>query len=242
MNKLLTSLFTIFVLSVAIIAQTPDFQTIKTAKGMMVLNNSKVQPFSFLVPGDNATGSQNDDGSLIVKTDTGVAYVYFVKTSAFLDNKKAYTEAETLAAHRDWDIAAQEKAWKAKLNGLEKGESFIKVYDLTNKLFPTNLIPTVNWLYTAPKPGNTDRTIYQTVLLGDTLLMLGAVFPANTKPEQVRTFFKQTLESITLLPPQTIVKTKAVRKTIKRKRISQAVARLVFVRFLDRKDIYRYFP
>ncbi len=198
----------------------PDFTTVKTEKGMMVLNNSKAQAFSFLVPGKNPSGQQDDDGSLVISTDTGVAVIYFVKTSTFLDKKKTYTEAETLAAHRDWDIAAQEKAWKAKLIDLQKGESFVKVANLTNNLFPTKLLPTISWIYTTPKPNNTDRTLYQTVVLGDTVLMLAAVFPTDIKPEEVRTFFTQTLESISLLPPLTSApktKPKPAKKPIKKK-------------------------
>ena len=217
MNKIILTTFALFTFGLPITAQQPDFQTVKTEKGMMVLNNNKVQPFSFLVPGSDPNGKQDVDGSLVISTNLGVAVVYFVKTNDFLDKKKTYTEAEKLAAHRDWDIARQEKAWKAKLKDLEKGESFVKVFNLTNNLFPTKLVPTVNWLYTEPKPGNTDRTLYQTVLIGDVVIMLGAVFPTTIKTEEVRTFFNQTLESISILPPQIIVKTKAVRKSIKRK-------------------------
>ena len=214
------AIVTVLILGLSVEGQrTPDFSTVKTDKGMMVLNNSKAQAFSFLVPGKSPSGQQNDDGSLVVSTDTGVAVIYFVKTSIFLDKKKSYTEAETLAAHREWDIAAQEKAWKAKLIDLQKGESFVKVANLTNKLFPTKLLPTITWIYTTPKPNNTDRTLYQTVVLGDTVLMLAAVFPTDIKPEEVRTFFKQTLESITLLPtqkPTAKPKPKPVKMTVKK--------------------------
>ncbi len=192
--------------------QTADFSTVKTEKGMMVLNNNKTQPFSFLVPGKDPNGRQNDDGSLVISTDSGAVVVYFVKTATFLDKKKAYTEAETLDAHRDWDIEAQEMAWKSKLISLEKGAGFVKVFNLTNKLFPTKLLPTVNWIYSAPKPGNTDRTLYQTVVLDDTILMLAAVFPTSVPPEEVRAFFTKTLESLTLLPTP---KPKPIKKTVK---------------------------
>ena len=217
MKVLILAIASMLILYLPVTAQQPDFTTVKTEKGMMVLNNSKAQAFSFLVPGKNPSGQQDDDGSLVISTDTGVAVIYFVKTSTFLGKKKTYTEAETLAAHRDWDIAAQEKAWKAKLIDLQKGESFVEVFNLTNKIFPTKLLPTINWIYTTPKPGNTDRTLYQTVVLGDTILMLAAVFPTDIKPEEVRIFFKQTLESLTLLPPQSTTIKKVVKKPLKRK-------------------------
>lgn len=215
---IISTLIICLALSNSVIGQSiPDFSTVKTDKGMMVLNNSKAQAFSFLVPGKNPSGQQNADGSLMISTDTGVAVIYFVKTSTFLDKKKTYTEAETLAAHRDQDIASQETAWKAKLVALEKGETFVKVANLTNKLFPTKLLPTISWIYTAPKPNNTDRTLYQTVVLGDTILMLAAVFPTDIKPEEVRTFFTQTLESLTLLPPQKVTaKSKPSKRPLKK--------------------------
>lgn len=203
MRTVVTILFACFIFNFTADAQqTPDFSTVKTEKGMMVIHNSKAQPFSFLVPGKDPNGRQNDDGSLLIGTGSGAIFVYFVKTSNFLDKKKIYTEAETLAAHRDSDIATQEKAWKTKLKDLEKGESFVKVFNLTNNLSPTKLAPTVNWIFTVPKPGNTDRTLHQTVLLGDTVLMLGAVFPTSVNPGEVRAFFTKILESITLLLPQ----------------------------------------
>jgi|GEM_PF-6377540 len=221
MKTTIAILIVSFILSVTIAAQqTPDFSTVKSEKGMMVLNNNKVQPFSFLVSGKNPTGRQNDDGSLLVGTDSGVIVVYFVRSVDFLAKKKTDTAVETLIVHRDHDISTQEKAWKAKLNDLEKGESFVKMHDLSNKLFPTKLAPTLYWLYTAPKPDNTDRTLYQTVLLGDQVLMLGAVFEKITKADEVRSFLTQTLESITLLPIQKqttpagkkIVKPKALKR------------------------------
>ena len=204
----------------AITAQQPDFSTVKTDKGMMVLNSLRAQPFSFLVPGKNPAGTQNKDGSLTITTDAGIVVVYFIKTTDILDKKKSYTDVETLAAHRDLDIATQESAWKAKLIGLEKGEGFITVSNLTNRLFPTKLIPSVNWLYSAPKPGNTNRSFYQTVVLGDTVLMLGAVVPGAVNLSEVRSFFDQILGSITLLPPQqtvTAARPKPAKRPIKKK-------------------------
>ena len=193
----------LFVFTVAATAQqTPDFSTVKTEKGMMVLNNNQVQPFSFLVAGKNPNARQNDDGSLQIATDSGSLIVYFIKTSAFLDKKKSYNEAETLAAHRVWDVAAQENAWQAKLKNLDKGENFVKIFNLTNSLFPTKTISTVYWSYNAPRLDNLNRTLYQTVLIGDLILMLGTVFDQSVKPEEVRTFFTQTLESLTILPAQ----------------------------------------
>lgn len=202
MNKLLITLFTTLFLSLNIFAQTPDFQTVKTEKGMMVLNNNKVQPFSFLVAGNNPNGKQNDDGSLFIQTDSGGLYVHFIKTKDFLGTKKLTDELEILKAHRDWDVANEEKAWKAKLNLEVNSANFIKVFNLQNNLFPTKMISTVYWAFPAPNPENPNRSLYQTVLLGDTVLMIRTGFDKSVNIEEVRDFFKKTLESISLLPPQ----------------------------------------
>ncbi len=217
MKNLLFIIFASLILSVTVTAQQiPDVSTVKTEKGMMVLNNNKVQPYSFLVPGGDPQGKQNSDGSLVIATESGVITVYFGNRSVFLDKKKTYTEAETLIAHRDQDISTQEKAWKAKLQDLEKGESFVRIFGLTNNLFPNRLLSTATWIYTAPTSDNTDRTIYQTVLIGDQILMLGAVFEQTTKSEEVRSFLTKSLESITLLPPQKPAASPA-KKLVKRK-------------------------
>ena len=69
MKVIIVALFTCSVLSFAVAAQVvPDFSTVKTEKGMMVLNNNKVQPFSFLVPGSDPNGKQDVDGSLVIST------------------------------------------------------------------------------------------------------------------------------------------------------------------------------
>jgi hypothetical protein len=129
-------------------------------------------------------------------------FVYFVSGRDFVDQAKPRTDAEKLIIHREKDISMQEQAWKAKLKDLKKTESFVKFHDLANKNFPTKVAPTVSWLYTAPKPDNTDRTLYQTVLIGDTVVMLGTVFEKTIEPGEVRSFFSRILESVTLLPPQ----------------------------------------
>ncbi len=203
MRHFILTILALFVLILAVSAQrTPDFQTVKTEKGMAVFNYNQAQAFSFLVAGNNPEGKQNDDGSLLIKTDSGALYVYFAKTSDFLDKKKTYNELETLNAHRDQDILTQEKALQVKFDVDVKSESFIKVFNLTNNVFPTKLINTVYWSYKTPNSDNPGRALYQTVLIGDLILMLGTVFDQSVKTAEVQDFFKQTLESITLLPPQ----------------------------------------
>lgn len=220
MKKLLLILTTIFFISLPIVAQTPDFQTVKTEKGMMILNNSKVQPFSFLVAGQNPNGKQNDDGSLFIKTDSGALFVHFVKTKDVPVTEKMTDELRILKAHRDWDVANEEKAWKAKLNVDVNGITFIQVFNLQNKLLPTKTISTVYWGFPAPNPENPNRSFYQTVLLGDVVLMIRTNFDKSIQKEEIRAFFKQTLESITLLPLQKQAitpKKKPVKKKVKTK-------------------------
>ncbi len=201
--RTLTIIFiAIFAFSWSITAQTPHFQTVKTEKGMMILNNNKVQAFSFLVVGNNPKGEQKNDGSLFIQTDNGGLFVHFIKTKEFLGTKNITDELEILKTHREWDVANEEKAWKAKLNVDIDGFTFVKIFNLQNNLFPTKTISSVYWSFPAPNPENPNRSLYQTVSLGDVVLMIRTNFDKSVKIEEVRAFFKQTLESITLLPPQ----------------------------------------
>jgi hypothetical protein len=194
-------------------AQTPDFQTVKTEKGMMVLNNNKAQPFSFLVAGNNPQGEQNNDGSLSIRTDSNGVTVHFIKTADFLETKKTYSVDETLKAHKAWDIATQENAGKEKLPILAEGFDFISIFDLTNNLFPNKTINSYYWSYTVAESQN--RVFYQTVLLGDLVLMLGTGFDESVKTEDIRLVFREIFKTITLLPQQKAV---AKPKKIKVKR------------------------
>lgn len=190
---------------------TPDFQTVKTEKGMMVLNNNQNQPFAFLVAGKNPEGSQRPDGSLLIQTDSAGLLIYFVKTSSFLEGNKQYTESEVLTAYRDWDISAQEKGWKTKLNVDDKGTELLKIFNHRSSIETLQNISSVYWSYLAPGSENPNRSFNQTVMIGDLVLLVGTVFESSVKTEEVRQFFKQTLESITLLPiqkPKTLPKKK----------------------------------
>lgn len=183
---------------------TPDFSTVKTEKGMMVVNNNPSQPFSFLVAGKNPTGAQKDDGSLLVETESNGVIVYFIKTKDFLAAQKLTNETEILKAHRDWDIAVQEKAWKSKLNVDLKEFSLLTVFDLRNQIFPNKTIPTAYWSYPSPSAETPNRSFYQTILMGDLILMLGAVADKSVKIEEVRAFLKEIFETVTLLPAQKV--------------------------------------
>jgi hypothetical protein len=196
---ILTAIF-IFALPIFAQDQQPDFQTVKTAKGMMVMNNNRAQSFAFLVAGSNPEGKQNQDGSLLIQTDTGAVIVYFVKTSTFLDPKKITKPNEILYAHREQDIANQETLSKTKLNVDVQGFAMVKVFKMTDGIQKNQNIPSYYWSYTSSN--STNRAYYQTVLMGDQVLMLGTVFDSSVKTEEVRDFFTRTLESLTLLPPQ----------------------------------------
>ncbi|HRH44360.1 MAG TPA: hypothetical protein PKY82_22185 [Pyrinomonadaceae bacterium] len=190
---------------------TPDFQTVKTEKGMMVLNNNQKQPFAFLVAGKNPEGSQRPDGSLLIQTDSAGLLIYFVKTSSFLEGNKQNTESEVLTAYRDWDISAQEKGWKTKLIVDDKGTESLKIFNHRSSIETLQNISSVYWSYLAPGSENPNRSFNQTVMIGDLVLLVGTVFESSVKTEEVRQFFKQTLESITLLPiqkPKTLPKKK----------------------------------
>lgn len=194
---------------------TPDFQTVKTEKGMMVINNNQAQPFAFLVAGKNPEGKQNNDGSLLIQTDSGGLIIYFIKTTDFLEAKKKYNESEILTAHRDWDISAQEKGWKTKLNLDEKGADSVKIFNHKSSIETLQNISSIYWSYPAPNPESPNRSFIQTVVIGDLVLMIETVFDKTVKLVEVHKFIKETLESITLLPPQKP-------KTLPKKKISKA--------------------
>ena len=188
---------------------------IKTEKGMAVFYLKQPQAFSLLVAGKDPTGSQNKDGSLLIQTDTNGVTVNFIKTAEFLDKKKSYTENETLQAYKLWDIANKEAAWKTKLASISDGVGFVKVFNLTNNVFPTKLVGSAYWGYTIDETAV--RSFYQAVLLGDVVLEIGTTFTESVKVEEVRASIKTILESITLLPPQKITpKKKPAKRTIKK--------------------------
>jgi len=192
--------------AVAAMAQVAgDFQTVATEDGMIVVDNNKAQRFSFLVAGKNPQRGAFEGESFLVSTDNAALseslLIFFAKNSSFLDKTKTYTEAEILTAHRDKSIAGLEKAYGSMPVVDEKTMGFVKVLNPANKTFPTKLISTFTWSYLSPVPGNTDRAIFQTVAIGDGVLTLGTVFKNSIKPETVRAFFTQTLESLALLPP-----------------------------------------
>lgn len=224
MKKLLLIITSLFVFGLPMAAQIPpDFQMVETEDGMIVVNNNKSQRFSFLVAGANPAGEQSDDGSVSIITDSPVLaealLVFCVKKSDFLNNKKTFNEVETLAAYRDLNVAKLERIFKAKVDVDVDVKSFASVSDLTNNMFPTKLIPTFYWSYIAPTPQNTARTLFQTVVIGDRVLVVGNSFPESIKLEQVKAFFKQTFESIALLPAkqQTVTPKKKVTRSKSRK-------------------------
>ncbi len=221
-NKFLLTIFAIFILSLSAFGQTPDFQSVKTEKGLMVLNNNKAQSFSFLVAGNNPKGEQNADGSLSVATDKGGFELYFVKTKDFLGTKKLTDEVGILQAHQDWDIAKEENAWTKKLNvatklEVEKFANFVTIKNLQNQLFPSKTISTLYWSYSMPNSSN--RYFNQTVVIGDLVIMFVAGYEKSVNVEIIKSFFKETLQSLTLLPPQKEVVTppkKPVEKKVKK--------------------------
>jgi hypothetical protein len=205
MKKTLFIVTALFIFNLPIAAQTPDFQTVKTEKGLMVLNRNSTQSFSFLVAGSNPKDRQNSDGSLSVATDNGGFEIYFVKSKDFLGTKKPTNEAEILQAHQDWDIAKEENAWTNKLKvatklEVEKFANFVTIKNLQNQLFPTKTISTLSWSYAMPN--SSDKYFNQTVLMGDLVVMFVVGYEKSFNVEIIKSFFKQTLESITLLPPQ----------------------------------------
>lgn len=224
MKKLLFIITSLFIFSLPIAAQTtPDFQMVATEDGMVVVNNNKSQRFSFLVAGANPRGQQGDNGSIQIMTDSPVlteALLFFcVKKSDFLDNKKTYNDVETLTAFRELNGANLEKIFKAKVDIDVDVKSFVTVSDLTNNMFPTKLLSTFFWSYVAPTPQNTDRSLFQAVVIGDQVFVIVSAFPESIKPEQVKAIFKKTLESIAFLPakPQPVTPKRKVtgRKTRK---------------------------
>lgn len=179
-------------------AQQPVIETVKSADGVILVRNDKVQRFSFFVSGKNSSDQQNEDGSIRILTGEGGLDVYFFKTAGFLGKNQTLDPAKILEAHRDRDIAAEEKNWQAKLNA-KKGYDFVEINDVTNTVFPKKVVSSLFWSYSPP--ANDGVVLYQTILLGDTILMLRTVFPKTVKIEEVRAFLKKVLESVALLPP-----------------------------------------
>lgn len=177
--------------------EKPDIQTVKSADGLVLVRNDKVQRFSFFVPGKNPSDKQMEDGSIQIATDDGGLYAYFFKTAEFLEGENITDQGKILEAHRDRDLAAEEQAWQAKLNAA-KGFDLVKIKDLPNPTFPGKLISSLSWSYSPP--GSDGTVLHQSILLGDTVLMLRTVFPPTVKIEEVRAFFKKVLESVALLP------------------------------------------
>lgn len=194
--------FFIILLTLAVVfsatAQTPDTQTVQSADGVILIRNDKIQRFSLFVAGKNSSVRQTADGSISIDTDEGGLYAYFVKTTEFLDAKNPIDRAKILEAHRDRNLETEEKAQQTELDAT-KGADFIAVKDVTNPLFPEKVVPSLYWHFSPP--GSDAAVLYQTVLLGDTVLMLRTVFPKTVKTEEVRAYFKKVLESVALLPP-----------------------------------------
>lgn len=173
--------------------EKPDIQTVKSADGLVLVRNDKVQRFSFFVPGKNPSDKQMEDGSIQIATDDGGLYAYFFKTAG----ENIIDQGKILEAHRDRDLAAEERAWQAKLNAA-KGFDLVKIKDLPNPTFPGKLISSLSWSYSPP--GSDGTVLHQSILLGDTVLMLRTVFPPTVKIEEIRAFFKKVFESVALLP------------------------------------------
>lgn len=202
MKKYLSIITIILLLSLNLAAQVtrePEISMIKTNKGMAVFSRVPPQPFSFLVAGKNPQSSQNSDGGFRISTDEDGLYFYFVKTSDFLDAKRQYKTSEILTIQRQNDIAAQEKSLKKELHVNTTGEGKVTVDDLRKGLNEKAELETVYWSYQLPVGEN--RVLYQSVVLGDLVLMIGTAFDSSVKVEDIRSIFTRTLESITLLPP-----------------------------------------
>lgn len=189
-------LLTLFIVFSAF-AQTPDTQTVQSADGVILIRNDKVQRFSFFVAGKNSSVRQAEDGGIAISTDEGGLYAYFVKTTEFLDAKKPFDRSEILEAHRDRDLETEEKAQQTKLDA-RNGADFIAIKDVANPLFPEKVVPSLFWHYSPP--GSDAVVLYQTVLLGETVLMLRTVFPKSIKIEEPRGFLRKVLQSVALLP------------------------------------------
>ncbi len=219
-NLFLTIILSLFLCEIAFAQQpTPDFQTVKTEKGMMILNNNKTQPFSFLAAGGNPKGEQNDDGSLFIQTDRNGVLVYFVKTEWFADKTKKLNENEIPAAHRKYEVANFEQSVGQKINVDKEGTETFKVHDLRKGKDEFTELQTVYWSYLATDPNIPNRLYFQNVVIGDQILMLGMVFNKSTDIEKIRGLLKEMFESITLLPAPSIKKVAPVKKTpIKQKR------------------------
>ena len=54
---------------------------------------------------------------------------------------------------------------------------------------------TYYWSYAEQDVNNPSRSLYQNVVFGDLILILGMVFGNSVKLKEIRSFFKETLQS-----------------------------------------------
>ena len=116
MKNLLFLMTILLAFGPAVFAQkTPDFQTVKTAKGLMVIYRNQPQAFAFLVPQGYQNAEPDSENSLLIGTDSEVLseglLVYFVKKSKTLDKKKTSDDLETLSDYRAANLATLEKVF-----------------------------------------------------------------------------------------------------------------------------------
>ena len=220
MNKLLISLFTILILSISIFAQQTGFEIVKTDDGMIVVHNNKTQRFSFFVSGKNPKSQFSDAEGVYLVTDSpaligGGLSVFCVNKSEFPKEININGDAEVLSFYRQFNVNNMEETLKTKLKVNIDSNGFVNIADLNNK---PKKIPTFYWGFMIPSDEKPLRNLTQAVVIGDRVLVIGGVFPETTKLEQAQEFFKQTFESISLLPqkvptPKKIVKPKSKKKT-----------------------------
>jgi hypothetical protein len=194
----------VFVSTFAALAQTarefPNFKTMQTGKGLMLMNKSGSQDYAVLIPGGEEAEHQDFDGTLLVKTKNGDFYAYAasLKPFKFSVNKPV---REILQALKDWQIEGVEDMTGESLKvGMETtGE--IPVFDLRNGKNAVVNLDSIMW--TIPfNSADGETRLYQAVVLGDSFLIIRKTFLRTDKPEQAVNSFEEIFQTLTILPPQ----------------------------------------
>lgn len=178
----------------------PNFKTMKTGKGLMLMNKSGSQDYAVLIPGGEEAEHQDVDGTLLVKTTNGDFYAYAasLKPFKFAKNKSV---SQILQAIKDWQIEGLEGMTgdSFKVGMVTTGE--ISAFDLRKGKNATVKLDSVMW--TIPiNSADGETRLYQAVVLGDSFLIIRKSFFPKDKPEQAVDSFEEIFKTLTLLPPQ----------------------------------------
>lgn len=212
----------ILVSPLAALAQTaaefPNFKTMKTGKGLMLMNKSGSPDYAVLIPGGEEAEHQDVDGYLLVKTKNGDFYAYAASLKPFKFSVKKPVR-QILQALKNWEIEGLEGMTGESLKvGMETtGE--ISVFDLRKGKNAAVKLESIMW--TIPFNSTYGETrLYQAVVLGDSFLVIRKTFFRADQPEQAVNSFEEIFRTLTILPPQKLI-LGAKKKPVKPRRVKR---------------------